>query len=217
MSVRSRIDELIDSKNLEDAQKTIELRRSDITTSDLQSIYFLANKLIENKQPSNAISVLQHLSRSPVFLGSSDFCSLLKGLLRVGTIDQSKQLLLSFIEQKIITDTQTPLIFIESACEKGEFDAAYDLICLLFKLKVPTNERFWESTVLSFTHKDAAVHASYCLKLLSLPALQSKRIWDEFLTCCIRTHNFLLAMGTVEEIALVSDKSHTIFNQRDIE
>ena len=207
MSVRSRINELIDSKNLEDAQKTIELRSSDITTSDLQSIYYLINKLIENKQPSSAICVLQYLSRSPVFLSASDFSSLLKGLLRVGTIEHSKHLLLSFIEQKIITDTQTPLVFIESACEKREFDAAYELICLLSSLKVPTNERFWESTLQHFTNKDAVVHSSYCLKLLTLPALKSKRIWSEFITSCLRTHNFLLAMSTVEEIALVSDKS----------
>lgn len=207
MSVRSRINELIDSKNIEDAQKTVEIRFSEISTADLQSVYFLTQKLIENKQSADAISVLFHLRRSSVFLSTSDFCSLLKGLLRVGTIHQCKSLLSSFIEEKVIIETQAPLVFIETASEKTDFDSAFDIISALDKRKVPLNERFWESAISALCKNDAVVHASSCFNLITMPALKSKRIWGEFITACIRSHNFQIALETVEKIGLVSDKS----------
>ena len=207
MSVRSRINELIDCKNLEDAIKTVEHRRQEITTGDLLSLYSLMQKLLDNKQPIDVISVLRNLEHSPVFLSTSDFCSILKGLLRTGPIELSKSLLLYFLEKNVINESQSSLIFIESATYQKEFDAACDIISQLSLKKIPLNERFWESAISYFDKNDAVVHSARCFKLMTLPALKSKRIWEDFLTACIKSHEFLIAFSTVYEIALSSDKS----------
>ena len=207
MSVRSRINELIDSKNLDSAVKTVEIRCKEITNSDLLSIYTLIQKLIEIKQASDALLVLTDLQRAPVYLKGSDLCSIIKNLLRSGLINQCQILIIDLIEKKFINDTQAPLVFIENATEILEFDSALKIISALTQYKIPLNERFWESVLECLTKNDAVIHSAQCLKEMTLPALKSKRIWENFFIACIRTHNIMLAISTVHDIGLVSDKS----------
>jgi hypothetical protein len=207
MSVRSRINELIDSNNLKDAIKTVEIRYGDITTGDLMSIYTLCQKLIDNKQPLDTINVLHSLKMSSMFLSTSDFCSVLKNLLRSDVITQTKELIFTLFEKKVLKDSQAALVFIEKVNEKGEYDTSLDIVSFMNTLKIPLNERFWETTMESFARKEAVLHASQCLRLMGLPAIKSKSIWEKFISACLHSHNVLIAISSVYDQGLVFDKS----------
>ncbi|OMJ95704.1 hypothetical protein SteCoe_766 [Stentor coeruleus] len=207
MSVRSRINELIDSKNLSDAIKTIELRHTDITTADVLSVHHLIQKLIDAKEPLQILHVLSYLRKSPVFLSSGDFSSVIKSLIRLNSIEATKQFLLESMETKHISECQVLLAFIEGSIDCGSLDNAFEIINHMNKIKIPLNERSWESILSWFSKKDAIVHAAGCLKIMSLPELKSKRIWEDFIASCVRSKNQLLAIETVHEISIKSDKS----------
>ena len=207
MSVRSRINELIDSKNLQDAIKTVEIRCADITEGDILSVYLLIQKLIGNKEQSSAIAVLDSLKNSSVFLSPSDFSSVIKGLMNIGSTEPVKGLILSFIDRNIIKESQAALAFIESSADKNEFEAAFEVLSLMCKLSIPLNERAWERIVFWFSKKQALVYVSQSLKIMGLPAVQSLRIWEEFIGACLKSRNFLLAFDCVLEVTLVYDKS----------
>ena len=206
MSVRSRVNELIDSKNLEDAIKTVELRRNDVTTADLLSITTLLHKLIENKYPLKVLKVIEDLSKAPVFLTSSEFSSIIKGTLELGITDSIKQTLSSLVSSKTIKDCQFLMSFIEGAIDKLDFDAALDIINLIPVACIAISERNWESIISYFNKRDAIFHSAQVFKLVR-PQLKSKRVWQDFIVSCIRNKNMIVAIELVHDVALTSEPS----------
>lgn len=202
MSVRSRINELIDSKNLQDAIKTVEIRSGEITAADLLAITTLTQKLIDTKEPKSAIKVLEHLSKSPVFLTLSDFSLIIKGIISVGTVDQAKSLITNFLDFKIIKDVQGVLSFIEGAIDRKEYESALEVIKKLTDLSIPINERNWELIISCFNKKDAVLHSAEVIKLSKI---RSKRLWQDFFTSCIKNKDLLVAINLVNEVSVISD------------
>lgn len=202
MSVRSRINQLIDSKNLEDAIRTVESRAKEITTADLLSLTTLTQKLIDVKEPKLAILVLEYLEKSPVFLNLSDFSIIIKGILSIGTVDQVKSIIIHFLENKIIKDIQGVLSFIEGAVDRKEYDSAFEVIQKLIECCIPINERTWEMIISCFNKKDAVLHSAQVIKVSEI---RSKRLWQDFFRSCIKNKDLLLAINLVNEVTLKSE------------
>ncbi|CAG9325147.1 unnamed protein product [Blepharisma stoltei] len=206
MSLRSRINELLDSKQTEEAVRTIQRRSQEITSSDLQSIYYLIQQALDYKQADLAVAALKAFEKSPVQLDPYDFKSCIKNLLRVGTLDQGLDIMITYIEAKIIKDAKAALVYIESALEVQGFEQSFALIMKLIEKKIPLIEQFWEATIKGYLRKDGIQHAGQCLRLLEPPVLDCLRLWEEYFDRCIAGNLFEAAYETVIEVSLKSNR-----------
>lgn len=153
------------------------------------------------------VAVLKALEKSTARLYPYDFKSAMKGLLRVGTLEQGLEVMYTYLDSDIIKDAKTALSYIEPAIEAGGFDEAFEVLKKLRQRNIPFIDSFWETVIRSYLRKDGIVHASMCFKMIEYPLLDLYQLWDEFFDRAINCDFLDLAYNTVQELSLKTHKN----------
>ncbi|CAG9332907.1 unnamed protein product [Blepharisma stoltei] len=207
MSLKSRLNELIDLNEYAEAALTLQRRKNELIDSDLPLIYSLVQLSLEAKQSEIALQILKSIEKLSVCLYPDDFESAIKGLLRIGTLEQGLEVMISYIDNGTIKDAKTTLAYIKPAIEVGGFDQAFNLILKLSHSNIPFIDSFWETVIKYFFRKDALTHTSQCFKMLGYPSLDSVQLWDEFFDRAISRGVVDLAFNTTLEISVKAHKN----------